>query len=297
MEFWKQAKYFTRSERYVLSLCAVILLLPLAFMAGGFMKGNSDGEEGCAEDTLICQPTDSDSAYHHRRYAYSRRDTTPVVLRPFDPNTADSATLVSLGLKPWMARNILKYRARGGRFRKADDFARVYGLEEGQFEMLRPFITISGEASRPARDTIRLLTISRDSLAKYPEGTLLPINLSDTAELKLIPGVGSGIARMIVGYRNRLGGFYSVDQLAEIHLRVDILRQWLVEDTMTLRKININRSSVAFMSHHPYISRSQAAAIYEYRRKRGDISSLDDIRLLDEFSESDIERLSHYVSF
>lgn len=42
---------------------------------------------------------------------------------------------------------------------------------------------------------------------KYPEGTLVDLSEADTTELKKIPGIGSGIARMIVAYRKRLGGF------------------------------------------------------------------------------------------
>ena len=34
---------------------------------------------------------------------------------PFDPNTADSTTLLKLGLAPWQVRAIYKYRAKHGR--------------------------------------------------------------------------------------------------------------------------------------------------------------------------------------
>ena len=46
---------------------------------------------------------------------------------------------------------------------------------------------------------------------------MLDLNRADTAELKKIPGIGSGIARLIVNYRQRLGGFYQIEQLQEIH--------------------------------------------------------------------------------
>ena len=43
----------------------------------------------------------------------------------FDPNTADSATFVRLGLRPRVARAIVHYRAAGGVFRKPQDIARI----------------------------------------------------------------------------------------------------------------------------------------------------------------------------
>ena len=35
-----------------------------------------------------------------------KRDTIAILMQDFDPNTADSSTLVHLGLKPWQAKNI-----------------------------------------------------------------------------------------------------------------------------------------------------------------------------------------------
>jgi DNA uptake protein ComE-like DNA-binding protein len=126
---------------------------------------------------------------------------------------------------------------------------------------------------------------------------MLPINASDTTELKKIPGVGSAIARSIVSYRNRLGGFYSLSQLADIHLNADLLGKWLTLDSVPLRQIDINRSSIERMRSHPYISFYMAKAIKDYRDKYGNIRSMQDLSLLDEFSAADLERISHYVTF
>ena len=84
---------------------------------------------------------------------------------------------------------------------------------------LKPYITIGKRFLIPERDTVRHIAFARDTLPyvpKYPEGTVIDLNQADTASLKRIPGIGSGLARMIVAYRNRLGGFYSVSQLQEI---------------------------------------------------------------------------------
>ena len=77
--------------------------------------------------------------------------TVPTVLTSFNPNTADSATLRQLGLPGWMAKNILRYREKGGKFRKAKDFRKVYGLTEEQYRRLSPYLYIAPE------DTTRTL--------------------------------------------------------------------------------------------------------------------------------------------
>ena len=40
------------------------------------------------------------------------RDTIEIRMQMFDPNTADSSTLVHVGLKKWQASNMLKKRKR-----------------------------------------------------------------------------------------------------------------------------------------------------------------------------------------
>ena len=57
------------------------------------------------------------------------RDTIAIRMQVFDPNTADSSTLVHLGLKKWQVSNMLKYRAKGGRYRRAEDMKKLYGID------------------------------------------------------------------------------------------------------------------------------------------------------------------------
>lgn len=38
------------------------------------------------------------------------------------------------------------YRQKGGRFRKAEDFSRIYGLSSTLFASLRPYIVISSNS-------------------------------------------------------------------------------------------------------------------------------------------------------
>ena len=164
-----------------------------------------------------------------------------------------------------------------------------------------PYISISTAEKHRVKDTIRLLTHKKaqDSLQyyKYPTGTVIDLNQSDTIEFKKIPGIGSAIARMIVGYRKQLGGFYKVEQLQDIHLPVDKLCTWFsVEEGGTLR-MNLNKTGIERLKAHPYINFYQAKAIVEYRRKKGKIQNLDQLKLYEEFSEKDLERISPYVCF
>ena len=125
-------------------------------------------------------------------------------------------------------------------------------------------------------------SIQRDTLVKYLPGTIISLNSADTTALKKIPGIGSSIARMIVNYRERLGGFFRIEQLQEIHLKAEKLRPWF---------------SMERMMHHPYINYYQAKVIIEYRKKKGFLKSLKQLSLYEEFTPIDLERLEPYICY
>lgn len=227
------------------------------------------------------------------------KEESQILLFPFDPNKADSIELSSLGLSSYVVRNVLKYREKGGRFRTTDSFSKIYGLTEKQFNSLKPYIRIA-QTDTPKKekmDTMVAVVIPERKVFKYPEGTLVDVNVADTTELKKIPGIGSGIAKAIVAYRNRLGGFYSLSQLEEIDYVTPELLKWFKLEGGTIRKLDINRWGLDKLRSHPYLNFYQAKVIIEHRKKRGEIKSLSQLSLYEEFTEKDLIRLSAYVSF
>ena len=164
-----------------------------------------------------------------------------------------------------------------------------------------PLTYQSNPRKYPKKDTFRQRVFpskKEDVKAfKYPEGTLVDVNSADTAELKKIPGIGSGIAGGIVRYRERLGGFYALSQLEEVkHVTPELLKWFKLENDST-RKLEINKASLDKLRAHPYLTFYQAKVIVEHRRKKGQIKSLSQLALYEEFTEKDLERLSAYVSF
>lgn len=186
---------------------------------------------------------------------------------------------------------------------RRNNYQRNYELYTRRNQSQR-FTTSRRQSERPirvAKDTVSSLLIDTlpryERVEKYESGTLVDLNKADTAELKKIPGIGSGIARMIVNYRNRLGGYYKVEQLCEINLDASQLISWFSIDETDIQKIPVNKSSVDRLRNHPYINFYQAKAIVEHRRKHGNLQSLKPLVLYEEFKETDLERIAHYLSF
>lgn len=220
---------------------------------------------------------------------------------PFDPNTADSITFIRLGLAPWQARNALKYRRKGGHWKSADDFSRLYGLREDDFQRLRPYIRITAdentyrrEQTAPRRDS----AYARYRSQKFPEGTIIDINAADTTQLKRIPGIGSYYASKICRYRERLGGFLHIRQIKEVEgLPPDVEKWFSIEDNPQIHKINVNEADFKQLIRHPYLNYEQVKAICAYRQKYGKLKSWSELRLVEAFTADDFLRLGPYFDF
>lgn len=234
------------------------------------------------------------------------RDTIAICMQQFDPNTADSTTLVHLGLKPWQASNMLKYRAKGGRYREAEDLKRLYGMTDSMYLALLPYVVIDTLAIDRWRDSVRMAADSVPRYVSHKRDTILNLRTADTTELKMIKGIGSYRAKQIIRYREQLGGFVSVEQLREVKalqpllkdsLSTDSLLSHFFIDSVRVVPLKVNSMRVERLQRHPYLSFEQARAIYELRRKKIHLKHLDQLRTLDCLTEQDIQRLRPYLSF
>ena len=304
---WREFFYFNRSDRsVVLSIivfAAVVWLLVVIF-------DNTD-EVGKIR-TAMSQDSVGNSAtsksYASKGYA-AKDDAKPYYYNvgdvkverfPFDPNTADSTQLLRLGLQPWQVRNIYKYRAAGGRYSRPSDFARLYGLSAKQYKELEPYIHISADY-RPAKEMVANDPGYSKDTVRYPSKLTLKqrvaINNADTASLKRIPGIGSYYARKIVDHRERLGGYVSLKQLKELDGFPEGALQYMCIPDGGVRKIKVNKLTLNQLKAHPYINFYQARDIIEYRRLRGPLTSIDNLKFLPDFTPDVIERLRPYMEY
>ncbi|MBP7368435.1 MAG: helix-hairpin-helix domain-containing protein, partial [Paludibacteraceae bacterium] len=116
----------------------------------------------------------------------------------FDPNTADSATFVQLGLKSYVASNILKYRSKGGSFKNAEDFSKIYGIPSEKFNELLPYIQIDEKFSNPP------VNLGEKAVKENPT-SLVELNSADTTLLMQVKGIGKYYAKSIVRFRQNTG--------------------------------------------------------------------------------------------
>ncbi len=238
-----------------------------------------------------------------RRQPYYRTDERKPETFTFDPNTADSTQLLRLGLRPWQVRSIYRYRARGGIYKKKEDFANLYGLTVKDYRRLEPYIHISPDY-RPAaaliasrRDTVRPQRDTATWPRKIAEEQRIVLNTADEATLRKVPGIGFYFAQEILRHGRWLGGYVDVNQLDDITDFPQEAKKYFVIHGAAPQKLMINKLSLSALRRHPYLNFYQAKAILDYRRMYGKIQSLQDLSLLPAFNETDLKRLEPYVEF
>lgn len=303
----------------IVLILACFLTFPYIDRCIAFFSGNEDKDSVALKDN---RKRGLSSGY----YAVDEKEAE---LFPFDPNTADSTQLLRLGLRPWQVRNIYKYRAAGGRYRKPTDFARLYGLTLEQYERLAPYINIKKEVMaadvyakstndyvshnqetsqrKATSDTVRHPSSGQSMeprrvfsayTKKIRPGEKIDISVADTSALKTVPGIGSYFSRQIVRHRERLGGFVDVSQLRDIEgFPESSLSYMVVGNSSSVKRLKVNALSAWQLSRHPYILYVQAKEIVEYRHNKGSISSPSQLESFKTITSTDLKRLLPYLDF
>ena len=111
---------------------------------------------------------------------------------------------------------------------------------------------------------------------------LIDINVADTSAFIALPGIGSKLSQRIISFRNKLGGFYKTDQIAETFGLADSTFQKIKPSLQlgnpVVKQLNINSASADDLKLHPYIRYAIANAIVQYRSQHGNYAALSDLK-------------------
>ena len=218
----------------------------------------------------------------------------PAELFTFDPNTATQADFEQLGLSSKTAKQIIKYRSKGGQFRKPEDFGKIYAITEADYERLSPYIQIV-----PQEDIAALVPKGYEE--PRPERIIPPVdvNVATKADWDALPGVGPYFADKIIEWRDKLGGFYEVSQVSGAYRLPDSVYQrilpYLQLATPPTPSLRINTADVKMLAAHPYLDYKKARVIVNYRKRHGAFSSPEDLLKTKVVKAEDVARLRAYI--
>lgn len=127
------------------------------------------------------------------------------------------------------------------------------------------------------------------------------LNRCDTNDIMNVPQFGSKRAARLVEYRDKLGGFYSLEQLKEVYvlqnMELSFLEKYFYVGKGAIKKININEATYKQLIAHPYFDAYLTKTILNYRNKNGSIQNLKQLQQITHAYPELMDKLQHYIEF
>ncbi|UOE48219.1 helix-hairpin-helix domain-containing protein [Mucilaginibacter sp. SMC90] len=264
-------------------LIAMVLLAPYVFRAN--RKDNTINFK--AFDKPIADADKTDDLIADENIFAGNRKTTPPALFKFNPNNLSLNSWIKLGLTEHQAQVVKHYEEKGGRFFTKADVQKMYSISPAQYKVLEPYINLP---DGPAYHT-----------NKVKPGEVVEINTADSARLTMIRGIGPAFARRIVHYRQRVGGFYSKEQLKEVYgideEKYNQIKEGVAVDGKQIVKVNINKATFNELKRFPYLSYKQMDAIVAYRDEHGNYNTLTDLKNIAILNDGILRKIGPYLIF
>ncbi len=196
----------------------------------------------------------------------------------FDPNSTSLNDMIDLGIPKYIAQNIFNYRESGGRFKSRKDLLKMYTIDERQYQLLEKHISIT-------------------SPDKLRSNLIIDVNKADQKDWESLKGIGPFYAQKILRFRNKLGGFYSINQIKETW----DLPEELIEENMEFlqikaepRKFDLKETNFKELIAHPYINKRETKLLLKLR----DITDKIDERVfIDIFGTDKWSVMKNYLEY
>ncbi len=215
---------------------------------------------------------------------------TPIRLFYFDPNLLDENGFKQLGLRDKTIHTIINYRNKGGRFYKPEDLQKIYGLTAEEADKLIPYIQIKSEQKQTPLSVQNYNSDKNKPSYKTSNRQIIDINTATPEQWKSLPFIGDVLSNRIVKYRDKIGGFTSIEQVKKTYGLSDSTYQIILpylrlssanatsQQPSSKQKININTATADELKNNPFIPADVAEAIIIYRKQHGNYSSVEDIK-------------------
>lgn len=314
---WKQflAAYctFTKKERtgiFVL-LFLIVFFIFVPFLFPFFISSKPANTSAFEKDIATLQLKQQDSGHqfvkkdfeeegYQNNYTPSEknynRESSTGELFYFDPNTTTASDWKRLGLRDKTIVTIQNYVSKGGHFYKPEDIGKIWGLHPDEIERLLPYVQIAAQENAYSEKNPSPKTYDKP---KYIPSSI-NINVADTAALIALPGIGSKLAQRIVNFRDKLGGFYKIEQVGETFGLPDStfqkIKPRLTVNATAIKQLNINTATIDELKAHPYLRYNIANAIIQYRTQHGNFSAVADLKKIMLITEDIFVKVSPYLT-
>ena len=274
---------FNKGERIaIITILSLILILILACVFRPSRQSLSEASLHNLDSLLALRQ----AAIEAQQQTEQHQEVNELHPFPFNPNTISEEEWLQMGLTDRQVRNIMNYKAKGGKFYSKNDLAKLYTISEEDFSQLESFIVLP-EVSRSAKVPSKKQEKPAYEEKTKPEKKPIPIvdlNTVDSTTLVELPQIGPYTAVRIIEFRDKLGGFVNKEQLRDVkgmdEARFAAIQPYINLGAVDIRKTDVNRADFKTLVHHPYLSYEQVKRIFKQREQRGMIKNWEQLETL-----------------
>lgn len=280
--------HYSKSQRIGLLLFfAVILVLQLVYLCVDFGNAVKVTPE---EMAWLSKQQELD-----RRYA-PKKPYRPTFY-PFNPNFITDEKGYALGMTVAQLDRLYAYRKQNKFVNSAAEFQAVTKVSDSLLRTLAPYFKfpawVTAKKGHPS------FVAKAFQKEKIPE--VLDINSASKEDLMAVYGIGDKLSDRILAQKAVLGGFASMEQLADVwglspEVIAQLKRSFVVKNTANLKKININDATVKELAAFPFFRYALAKEIVLYRSMHGDLT-IEDLSKIKGFPVEKIKIIALYLEF
>ncbi len=286
MESLRKWFSFSKGERVaIVTILAAILVLILACLFRPSRKSLSDESLHNLDSLLALRQAAIE--IQQQQHVEKPQEVAELHPFPFNPNTISEEEWLQIGLTDRQVRNIMNYKAKGGKFYSKNDLGKLYTISEEEFAQLEPFIVLPEVSQPKSTKSSAQNSFSTSSTGSGTSSTtaksekksipIVDLNTVDSTTLVELPQIGPYTAVRIIEFRDKLGGFVDKEQLRDVKgmddARFAAIQPYINLGAVEIRKVDVNRADFKTLVHHPYLSYEQVKRIFNQREKRGMIKN------------------------
>ncbi len=220
---------------------------------------------------------------------------------PFNPNTVKLISLEQWGFSDKAIKQLRAFRDKGGLITRPEDLKFLFGMDDGFYESIKDKIQLPSIHHRHKESAISVSsTLANNSEPENKEDFQVDVNKATEYEWQMLSGIGPYYAGKIVRFRDALGGFSSIEQIADTYGLPDSVFQKIKPQLIPssiLSPLLINQSKSKELAAHPYLNYKQASILVNYRDQHGPFLDPDDLYEVRIFDSVQVRRIAPYLSF
>ncbi len=215
-------------------------------------------------------PQNTPENFSSKNFSKSENLTQKPTIRynAFDPNLLDFDGWKALGFSEKQSEVILNYKNRNlkGSFKNLEELKACFVISDEKFEEMKPFVRLNPENFVQNDTQNKAQNFIKNTIAEA-KTDFSKIDINQITYRQLIEfGFDEKSAGMLIGFRKKLGGFASENQILETYDIDKEMAQKLVStaklNTSGIEKFTLVDAPEEWLKNHPYFKYSADKIIY-----------------------------------